>query len=114
MEEKRFQKKLIDFLEDHGAFVTKFNANGITKTGVPDLLYCYKGKYVGLEVKKENGKRSDIQQWNINEIRKAGGQAFIIKPSDFTNEMKQYIIEEEYFMMRELLKHNEKEITKII
>lgn len=113
MEEKRFQTKLIKFLEAMGAFVTKYNANGLSKTGVPDILYCYKGHYVALEVKKEKGKRSDIQQWNINEIRKAGGQAFIIAPQDFTTEMRNYLIEEEYFMMGVALKYHEKEITKI-
>jgi len=114
MEEKTFQTNLIKFLNSIGAFVTKFNANGLSKTGVPDILYCYKGKYIGLEVKKETGKISDIQQWNINEIRKAGGQAFCIKPSDFTKELKQWLIDEEYFLIGVELKHNEKEITKIM
>lgn len=113
MEEKTFQKKLIKWLENIGAFVTKFNANGLSKTGVPDILYCYKGKYIALEVKKEEGKISDIQQWNIGEIRKAGGQAFCIKPSNFNNELKQWFIDEEYFLIGVELKSNEKEITKI-
>lgn len=112
-EEAKFQKKIITYMESIGAFVTKFNASGISKTGVPDLLMCYKGRYLALEVKKESGTISDIQQWNLNQIRKAGGEAVCIKPSDF-EEFKKHIIEEEYFMIRKLCERNEKEITKLV
>lgn len=78
----------------------------------PDILFCYKGLYIALEVKKENGKISDIQQYNIKEIRESGGHAYCIKPSDWVN-FKDLFQKEEWEQIKELCKHNEKEIKKI-
>lgn len=114
MEEKNFQRKLIKYFESLGCFVTKYNASGISKVGVPDLSVCFKGIYLGVEVKKESGVISDIQQWNINQIRNAGGRAICIKPQDFDNvrraiETSTRALDE----IQEICACNEKEITKI-
>ena len=85
MTEKTFQSKLIKLIEKNNGYVVKFNASAISKIGVPDLLACINGKFVGLEVKKENGKPSEIQLWNIEQIKKSGGIAMVVKPSDYEN-----------------------------
>ena len=85
MTEKTFQRKLIKLIEKNNGYVVKFNASAISKIGVPDLLACINGKFVGLEVKKENGKPSEIQLWNIEQIKKSGGIAMVVKPSDYEN-----------------------------
>jgi hypothetical protein len=45
------------------------------QSGCPDLLICYKGRFVALEVKNPNGneRRKDIQISRIKKIRLAGG-----------------------------------------
>ena len=83
MTEKAFQTKLIKLIEKNNGYVVKFNASAISKIGVPDLLACINGKFVGLEVKKENGKPTDIQLWNIEKIKKSGGIAMVVKPSNY-------------------------------
>ena len=88
MTEKTFQTKLIKLIEKNNGYVVKFNASAISKIGVPDLLACINGKFVGLEVKKENGKPSEIQLWNIEQIKKSGGIAMVVKPSDYENVKK--------------------------
>ena len=85
MTEKTFQTKLIKLIEKNNGYVVKFNASAISKIGVPDLLACINGKFVGLEVKKENGKPSEIQLWNIKKKKKSGGIAMVVKPSDYEN-----------------------------
>ena len=85
MTEKTFQTKLIKLIEKNNGYVVKFNASAISKIGVPYLLACINGKFVGLEVKKENGKPSEIQLWNIEQIKKSGGIAMVVKPSDYEN-----------------------------
>jgi Holliday junction resolvase len=48
--------------------------NSDTKTsGMPDLMACYKGFLIGLEVKTEDGRATEIQKHKIELIRKAGG-----------------------------------------
>ena len=48
--------------------------NSDTKTsGMPDLMACYKGFLIGLEVKTKDGRPTEIQKHKIELIRKAGG-----------------------------------------
>lgn len=54
-----------------------------TKAGVPDILACINGYFVGIEVKAQHGKPSELQLYNIDKIRKAGGFAFVLYPSAF-------------------------------
>ena len=110
-EEGKFQDKIISWLEKR-AFVTKFNANGLTKTGIPDIIFCYKGRYCGLEVKKEAGIISDMQQRNLFEIRKNGGVAWCIKPSNWS-QFKLLFERGDFDEITKISKENEKEITKI-
>lgn len=105
MKEKTYQTKIIDYLISQGCYVTKYNASGISKVGVPDLIVCVKGNFLGIEVKKEKGTISHIQQWNINKIRQSGGHSICIKPSDF-DEFKSNLYNLE--KLERLFKKNEK------
>lgn len=59
----------------------KFFANSMTKKGIPDILACVNGYFVAIEVKAQNGKPSELQLYNIGQIRKAGGFAYVVYPS---------------------------------
>lgn len=81
--EKTFENKIKKFLETEGAWFVKFFANSYTKSGVPDILACINGHFVGVEVKAQNGKPSELQLYNIQKIRESGGFAMVIYPSAF-------------------------------
>lgn len=68
----------------------KYFANRMTKAGVPDLLACVNGVFVAIEVKAQNGKASELQLYNIEQIRKAGGVAIVLYPNQF-GEFKQLV-----------------------
>ena len=80
--EKTFQTKLKRYLETK-SYVVKFNASGISKVGVPDLIVCYKGLFIGIELKAPNGKPSELQLYNLREIEKSGGISYLLYPKDF-------------------------------
>lgn len=83
-EEKTFQNKVIKWLESKGAYVIKYWGGGaFTRAGVPDLLVCYNGYFIGVELKAEKGKASDLQLHNIKEIKKSGGIALVLRPSGY-------------------------------
>ena len=63
-----------------------------TKDGIPDLLCCINGHFVAVEVKAQNGRPSELQLYNVREIRKAGGFAFVLYPSGF-EEFKKFVID---------------------
>ncbi len=46
--------------------------------GIPDIIVCYKGKFVGLECKAKGRKPTVLQQITINKINRAGGIAKVV------------------------------------
>lgn len=82
-QEKLFENKIKRMLRDNGAYFVKFFANSYTRSGVPDILACIGGYFVGIEVKAANGHPSELQLYNVNQIRKAGGFAFVLYPSGY-------------------------------
>lgn len=83
--EKLFEKKITKLLTDRGAWVLKTWSNGVQRAGVPDLIVCYKGYFLGLEIKARGGKISELQTWNIEGIRKAGGISRVLYPDDLND-----------------------------
>lgn len=56
-------------------WIVKFHGHPMQDAGVPDLLICYRGHFIGLEVKLPRGHPTAIQAWTLEEIRLAGGIA---------------------------------------
>lgn len=82
--EKNFENKVKRFLEEQSCWYIKYWAGAqFTKSGIPDILVCCNGYFMGLEIKGPKGKPSELQLWNIDEIRKAGGFAMVLYPNDF-------------------------------
>lgn len=50
--------------------------------GVPDILGCFQGKFLGIEVKTENGRLSPEQDRFIKNLNDAGGIAFVARSVD--------------------------------
>ena len=81
-----------EYLTDKGAWFikywsgkasTKSGAKKFTKDGIPDLLVCYCGLFLGIELKAPRGHPSDLQWYHLKEIDKAGGIAILLYPKDF-------------------------------
>lgn len=80
MKEKSFETKVRKLLNNEGAWHVKFFANAFTKVGIPDILVCRNGLFLGIEVKGTGGKPSQLQLYHRDEIRRAGGIAIILYP----------------------------------
>jgi Holliday junction resolvase len=82
--EKQFENKVKKFLEDEGCWFLKYwGGAAYTKAGIPDLLVCCNGHFLGIELKAPNGRPSALQLWNIEKIKEAGGTAMVLYPKDF-------------------------------
>ena len=77
MKEQSIQRKIIKYLESKGAYVVKVIS--ASKSGVPDILFCYEGVFAAIEVKTPTtkGNVSKLQQYNIDKIHECGGQAIV-------------------------------------
>lgn len=57
----------------------KVQGGGAQMKGVPDIVGCYRGLFVCFEVKRPVvGKLSELQKHRIEQIRTAGGHAFVV------------------------------------
>ncbi len=72
--ENTVQKEIIDLIEYRGGYVFKvIRAN---MKGVSDLIACYKGFFIAIEVKKEGSSWDDatkLQKKQIEWVREAKG-----------------------------------------
>lgn len=89
-QEKAFENKIKMMLKSNGCYFVKFFANRMTKVGVPDILASVNGYFVGIEVKAQNGRPSELQLHNVRKIRESGGFAFIVYPSGYES-LKNFI-----------------------
>lgn len=79
MREKTIENKIKAYLKSIGAYYIKYHGNQFSQVGVPDILACHKGYFIGIEVKNETGKTSPLQDVNIEAIQKAGGYSLVAR-----------------------------------
>lgn len=89
--EKQYENKVKKFLKDQGCWTLKTWSNGVQRSGVPDLLVCCNGRFVGVELKAPKGKPSELQLWNLLQIERSGGYGWLLYPDDFEN-FKNWIV----------------------
>lgn len=82
-QEKQFENRIKKFLKDNNCWYVKYFANAFTPSGIPDILACVNGHFVGIEVKAEKGKPSELQLYHQQKIKDSGGMAYILYPKDF-------------------------------
>lgn len=82
--EKVFENQIKKFLESlPNTWFFKYWAGPYSKSGIPDIICCCNGRFVGIEVKAENGHASELQKRNIELIQGAKGIGYILYPKDF-------------------------------
>ena len=59
-----------------GCFAWKEHGGMYGTAGLPDIICCVGGRFVGLEVKTADGRLSKLQEVMITKIKAAGGEAF--------------------------------------
>jgi len=84
--EGKVKKRITDLLKSHGEDVYYFSpvTGGFGKSGVPDIVVCAYGLFVGIEVKADKRKNppTALQEKNLAEIKTAQGAALVIDAND--------------------------------
>jgi hypothetical protein len=81
LKETDITKAIKDVLKHSGAFPIKI-AGGPFQHDISDLLVCFEGKFVSIEVKRPGGKLTDGQERFLHNVRAAGGIAFVAHSVD--------------------------------
>lgn len=79
MKESALITKIQKALRERGAYVYKSHGSQFGVAGTPDLLCCVGGRFLALEVKVGTNDTTELQQQRINEIRRAGGSAVVVR-----------------------------------
>ena len=76
--ESKVKKKVTKVLDDLGAYWFYPVASGFGKSGVPDIIACWRGRFVAIECKANGGKVTALQARELSRIGAADGIAVIV------------------------------------
>lgn len=78
MKESDLVEKIKKYLKSKGAYVEKIWGGGFQSSGIPDLIACYRGRFLGIEVKVGYNKPSELQLAKIKQINEAEGRGVCV------------------------------------
>jgi len=76
--EKKVKDKVVKLLKDHGVYYFFPATHGYGRSGVPDIICCCNGAFIGIECKAGNNKPTALQEKEMRDIRSAGGVTRVI------------------------------------
>lgn len=88
--EGKVKKQVKKLLEEVGAYYFSPMTSGYGKSGVPDIVVCYKSHFVGIECKAGKNKTTEIQDRNLIAIKKNGGIAVVVNENNL-DELKEML-----------------------
>ena len=80
--EAKVKRKVTEQLKLIGAYYFFPATGGYGKSGVPDIVGCYKGRFFGIECKAGKNKPTALQQKNLDDIALTEGIALLINEAN--------------------------------
>ena len=80
--ESKIKKKVHALLKEHGAYAVNYIGGQYANAGTPDILVCYKKRFMGVECKAGRGKLTMLQFKNLRDITTAGGTSLVINETN--------------------------------
>lgn len=65
----------------------KAHGGSMQASGIPDILVCYRGRFMGLEAKAAKGNTTPLQEYEIETIQRAGGLAAVVRSAAEVEQM---------------------------
>lgn len=76
--ESKVKAKVKQLLKTYGVYYFMPATHGYGSSGVPDIVACVNGRFVGIECKANGGRITALQQKNLEEIESNHGIAVIV------------------------------------
>jgi Holliday junction resolvase len=76
--EGKVKKRVKAILDELKVYHFSPMQNGMGRAGIPDIVACYGGKFIGIECKAGSNKPTALQERELNRILNAGGEAYVI------------------------------------
>jgi len=94
--ESRLSRNIAKMLRLDGYFVFKVHGGPTMMAGLPDLVVCAAGLFIGLETKMPE-KRNNVsprQRYVHEQIKNAGGSVFVVTSVEEAREFVRAVVEE--------------------
>jgi Holliday junction resolvase len=76
--ESKVKRRVTKILQKFGAYYFSPVTGGFGRSGVPDLVVCYQGVFIGIECKAGDNKPTALQLKNLEDIHTNGGWGMIV------------------------------------
>lgn len=76
--EAKVKKKVVDVLKKNGAYYFFPATGGYGRSGVPDIVCCYRGVFVAIECKAGTNKPTPLQEAEMGKIKQAQGFVLVV------------------------------------
>ena len=83
--EVKVKRKVTAQLKELGCYYFLPATGGYGKSGVPDIVGCYNGRFFGIECKAGKNKPTALQEKNLAEIAKAVGIALVVNEENMND-----------------------------
>lgn len=80
--ESAVKRQVAKALSEHWPRVYFVKQTSDQPSGTPDLMVCYRGRFIAMELKRPGGNPTTLQQWRMAQIREAGGIALSVSSKD--------------------------------
>tara|TARA_R100000951_G_scaffold105323_2_gene99057 strand:- start:227 stop:511 length:285 start_codon:yes stop_codon:yes gene_type:complete len=80
--EKKVKDKVVKILKANGAYYFFPATFGMGRSGVPDVVCCHKGAFIGIECKAGKNTTTPLQDRELAAIQSAGGTALVINENN--------------------------------
>ena len=77
--ESKVKLAVVKLLKQYGVYFFFPATHGYGRSGVPDIVCCINGKFLGIECKAGKNEPTALQQREINKIQAAGGMAMVVR-----------------------------------
>lgn len=76
--EKKVKDKVVKILKENNVYYFYAATHGFGRSGIPDLVCCVNGRFVGIECKAGDNKPTELQLRELRAIQLAGGEALVV------------------------------------
>mgnify|MGYP006281071681 CR=1 FL=1 len=90
--ETKVKRAVVKILDAHQAYHFFPATHGYGRSGVPDIVACYKGYFIGIECKAGKGVPTALQLRELRLIEQAGGFSMVVR-EDTTSLVEQVMTE---------------------
>lgn len=80
--ESKVKASIVKLLKANDVYYFFPATGGFGRSGVPDIICCLRGKFVGIECKAGTNKPTELQLRELHKINKAGGLTYVINETN--------------------------------